>query len=29
MEKRDNPETENSLQYFRDRKWNYRYHFDL
>ena len=25
MEKRDNPEAENSLQYFSERKWSYRY----
>ena len=24
MEKKDNPEAENSLQYFRERKWSYR-----
>ena len=29
MEKRDNPEAENSLQYFRERKWSYRYDCDL
>ena len=25
MEKRDNPEAENSLQYFREKKGGYRY----
>ena len=29
MEKRDNPDAENSLQYFRERKQNYRYDWDL
>ena len=29
MEKRGNPEAENSLQYFREIKWSYRYDCDL
>ena len=29
MEKRDNPEAENSFQYFRERNCSYRYDCDL
>ena len=29
MEKRGNPDAANSLQYFRERKQNYRYDWDL
>ena len=29
MEKRDNPEAKNSLQYFRERKWSYGYDCDF